>query len=130
VLTGNSDGHAKNLSLLQDEQGRWRLAPAYDLVCTMVLPFSPSLGFAIGGNYHPQELRKKDWETLAQEMALAPPFVLRELAEMVTKLVPLVHSETLRGEMLRAGMLEQEWAKLQHVRKYVVQQCGRYRRLV
>lgn len=33
-LTGNGDLHAKNLSAIQDPDGRWRIAPAYDLPST------------------------------------------------------------------------------------------------
>ncbi|NLG49966.1 MAG: type II toxin-antitoxin system HipA family toxin, partial [Chloroflexi bacterium] len=127
VLTGNCDGHAKNLSLLQDERGDWTLAPAYDLLCTLVLPYSPHLGFAVGENYHPQELRRKDWEAFARDMSLSAPFVLRELAEMVERLQSLAQGEPLREAMLEAGMREAEWAKIQHVRKLVVQQCKRAR---
>lgn len=125
VLAGNCDGHAKNLSLLQDERGHWSLAPAYDLLCTLVLPYSPHLGFAVGENYHPQELRRKDWEAFARAMGLSAPFVLRELAEMVERLQSLAQSEPLREAMLQAGMHEAEWAKVQHVRKMVMQQCKR-----
>jgi len=127
VLTGNCDGHAKNLSLLQDENGHWSLAPAYDLLCTLVLPYSPNLGFAVGENYHPQELRRKDWEVFARYMGLSAPFVLRELAEMAERLQSLAQSEVLREAMLQAGMQEAEWAKIQHVRKLVIQQCKRAR---
>lgn len=31
VLANNTDDHNKNFSFLMDEQGRWRLSPAYDL---------------------------------------------------------------------------------------------------
>ena len=31
VLSHNRDDHAKNFSFLMDEDGKWRLAPAYDL---------------------------------------------------------------------------------------------------
>ena len=31
VLVNNTDDHNKNFSFLMDEQGRWRLSPAYDL---------------------------------------------------------------------------------------------------
>lgn len=127
VLTGNCDGHAKNLSLLQDKRGHWSLAPAYDLLCTLVLPYSPHLGFAVGENYHPQELRRKDWEMFARDMGLTAPFVLRELAEMVERLQSLAQSEPLREAMLQAGMQEAEWTKVQHVRKLVMQQCKRAR---
>jgi serine/threonine-protein kinase HipA len=129
VLAGNSDGHAKNLSLLQDANGRWSLAPAYDLVCTRVLNYSPQLGFAVGENFHPQELRLKDWEQFAREMTLAPPFVLRELREMVDAMEPAAQGDEVRQALIDAGMEEGDWSKLQHVRKYVVQQCRRYRKL-
>lgn len=36
VLVGNGDAHAKNFSLLHDRTGRLRLAPLYDLICTLV----------------------------------------------------------------------------------------------
>lgn len=127
VLSGNCDGHAKNLSLLQDARGGWSLAPAYDLLCTLVLPYSPHLGFAVGGNYHPQELRRKDWEVFARDMGLSAPFVLRELAEMVERLQSLAQSEQLREAMFQAGMGEGDWVKVQHVRKLVMQQCKRAR---
>lgn len=35
-LTGNGDIHAKNVSVLQDESGEWRVAPAYDLPSTLL----------------------------------------------------------------------------------------------
>ena len=39
VCLGNNDAHSKNFALLHDPQGRRpTLAPAYDLVCTMVYP--------------------------------------------------------------------------------------------
>ena len=31
ILVNNTDDHNKNFSFLKDEQGRWRLSPAYDL---------------------------------------------------------------------------------------------------
>lgn len=36
VVVGNGDAHAKNLSLLHEEDGRLRLAPAYDVMSTRV----------------------------------------------------------------------------------------------
>lgn len=36
VLIGNGDAHGKNLSLLHEPKGRLRLAPLYDLICTLV----------------------------------------------------------------------------------------------
>lgn len=40
--SGNGDMHLKNFSLLIDDEGRCRLTPAYDLVCTrLVIPEDP-----------------------------------------------------------------------------------------
>lgn len=33
-LIGNGDAHAKNFSILEGSSGEWRVAPAYDLLCT------------------------------------------------------------------------------------------------
>lgn len=93
------------------------------------MPYSPHLGFAVGSNFHPQELRKSDWHALAQAMGLAPPFVLRELKAMLEVLESAAHSEELKTELLAAGLDESGWIQLQHLRKYVVQQCRRYRSL-
>ncbi|MND83433.1 hypothetical protein D3C80_752970 [compost metagenome] len=95
-----------------------------------MLNYSPQLGFAVGENFHPQELRLKDWEQFARDMTLAPPFVLRELREMADVMEPAAQGDALRQALLEAGMEEGGWSKLQHVRKYVVQQCRRYRKLV
>jgi serine/threonine-protein kinase HipA len=35
-LTGNGDLHAKNLAILQDQHGEWRVTPAYDLSSSAV----------------------------------------------------------------------------------------------
>ncbi len=34
-LTGNGDLHAKNISVLQEASGEWRVAPVYDVPCTL-----------------------------------------------------------------------------------------------
>ncbi|AIY01985.1 hypothetical protein ART_2386 [Arthrobacter sp. PAMC 25486] len=45
-LTGNGNLHAKNISVLQQPSGEWRLAPAYDLQCTLAAEIEQ--GFAAG----------------------------------------------------------------------------------
>ncbi len=47
-LTGNGDVHAKNISVLADENGEWRVAPAYDLPST-VLYNDRTLALPLGG---------------------------------------------------------------------------------
>jgi serine/threonine-protein kinase HipA len=41
LLLGNADGHAKNLSLLYSSDGSIRLAPLYDIVCTLAYKSLP-----------------------------------------------------------------------------------------
>ena len=58
-LIGNSDGHAKNVSILYSD--RHRLAPAYDLVCTEMFGLAQELGQAIGDEYLPRLIRASHW---------------------------------------------------------------------
>lgn len=45
-LTGNGNLHAKNISVLQQPDGEWFVAPAYDLQCTLAAEIEQ--GFAAG----------------------------------------------------------------------------------
>lgn len=85
LLAGNSDGHAKNLALMQVEpdSDRWRLAPFYDLVCTRALPdLDRHLAMNIGGESDPGRIGAEHWRSLARECGLQPRFVLKELREL------------------------------------------------
>jgi serine/threonine-protein kinase HipA len=56
VLIGNSDAHAKNLSLIIDPPGTVRLAPLYDTVPTMLFPrLAVRCAMWIGGVYRSLE---------------------------------------------------------------------------
>jgi len=56
VLIGNSDAHAKNLSLLLDPPGSVQLAPLYDTVPTMLFPtLAIRCAMMIGGVHHDLE---------------------------------------------------------------------------
>ncbi len=48
---------------------------------------------------------------------------------MLDLIEPAANSAELQAELQTVGMDEVAWAKVQHVRKYVVQQCRRYRKL-
>lgn len=68
-LTGNGDMHLKNFSLLAErEGGRYRLSPAYDLLCTrLVIPDDP-LALPLGGR--DRRLTRRAWLTLAKYAGL------------------------------------------------------------
>ena len=63
VLAGNSDGHAKNLSLLHQANGEVRLAPFYDLVCTRAIErIDYRLAFSVGDEKNPGIMTLKHWD--------------------------------------------------------------------
>ncbi|MFF1884099.1 type II toxin-antitoxin system HipA family toxin [Pseudarthrobacter sp. NPDC058196] len=47
-LTGNGDLHAKNVSMVQDPAGEWRIAPVYDIPSTVVYG-DKTLALTLGG---------------------------------------------------------------------------------
>jgi len=70
LLVGNMDSHAKNLSLLTVD-GRTRLAPFYDLVCTTVYPhLSRKFAFKMGGENRPEWIRERHWARFADEIGV------------------------------------------------------------
>jgi len=88
VLAGNSDGHAKNLSLLRLPNGDIRLAPFYDLVCTRAIQrIDYRLAFAIGGKRDPGLITKAHWDALAQECDVTSRFLWHLVKETATGLL-------------------------------------------
>ena len=52
-LSGNGDLHAKNLAILRDRQGEWRVTPAYDLPSSAVYG-DRTMALPIGGRIRQQ----------------------------------------------------------------------------
>ena len=86
LLLGNSDGHAKNLSILYTEGGP-KLAPLYDIVCTRIYPgISRNMAIAIGGSFDPGQIGLKEWNNLAKTLGMNPRLVLRTLQELIVSI--------------------------------------------
>ncbi len=98
ALIGNHDAHSKNFSLLYDENPSKaasllntgliiKLAPLYDLVCTVYCSnLSPHMAMKVGGECVSDKLLPKNFEKLAEEAGLAKKRVVKrvqELAEIV-----------------------------------------------
>jgi len=121
VLAGNSDGHAKNLSLLYQTDGSIRLTPFYDLVCTRAVErIDTQLAFAIGDQRDPQKVDQSDWEACATRCDIKPRYLLKLLSDMVESL-PSVLGDTHRAFAERYG----EQAAIERVDRVVTQQCKR-----
>jgi serine/threonine-protein kinase HipA len=101
-LIGNSDAHGKNVSLLLLSDGP-RLAPFYDLLSTRIYShygLASDLAMKIGGESHPDAVRKKHWEQFAEEVGVKPALVLSRI-KILAKKTPEVSLQLYRGPFAR-----------------------------
>jgi serine/threonine-protein kinase HipA len=78
-LTGGTDAHAKNYSLMLGPR-RARLAPLYDLISALPYPtLTPALAMSIGGERRIAQIRAKHWKQLARDLALPPDDVIARI---------------------------------------------------
>lgn len=121
VLAGNSDGHAKNLSLLYLANGKIRLTPFYDLVCTRAIErIDYHLAFAIGDERDPSVITQKHWKTLASQCDLRPQFLLNQVNEVATRLL-----ENLTAVKTTFESRYGAYPALQRIEQVVSKQCRR-----
>ena len=121
VLAGNSDGHAKNLSLLYHANGEIRLAPFYDLVCTRAIEhIDPHLAFSVGDERNPDMVSLKDWDILAQQCDFRPQFLRNQVQHLAVKLLAQLSPTRMAFEH-RYG----KYAALQRIEQIVIRQCRR-----
>lgn len=87
LIIGNGDGHAKNLSLLYNEDGSMSLAPFYDMVCTLRYRNPErSLALRIGSRSDPGMIGPCHFDELASECGFGAGWLrkfVRDLAEGV-----------------------------------------------
>ncbi|WMD19956.1 type II toxin-antitoxin system HipA family toxin [Achromobacter seleniivolatilans] len=87
LCVGNNDSHAKNLSVLQASDGRYRLAPFYDLMCTAMYPgLAKNFALAIGGEMKSGKIGVAHLEAMARELGFAPRYVLTVAQELAADL--------------------------------------------
>ncbi|WP_291379235.1 HipA domain-containing protein [Demequina sp.] len=69
-LTGNGDAHAKNFSIFQDETGRWKPTPAYDLPSSQ--PYGDTtLALSVNGR-RDGNISGADFVALAEHLRVRP----------------------------------------------------------
>ncbi|TXS91922.1 type II toxin-antitoxin system HipA family toxin [Parahaliea maris] len=121
VLAGNSDGHAKNLSLLYQANGEIRLAPFYDLVCTRAIErIDYHLAFSVGEERNPGVVSRKHWDTLAQHCGVRPRFLQDQVQDVAAQLL-----EQLQPTREAFERLYGDYAALQRIEQIVMKQCRR-----
>ena len=87
-LIGNSDAHAKNISLLLFPEGVV-LAPFYDLISTRIYAHygvASGLAMKIGGESDPDAVHKRQWELFAEEIGVKPNLVLTRVSAVSRKI--------------------------------------------
>ncbi len=85
-LIGNTDAHAKNLSLLFIE-GEVILAPFYDLMCTRIYPkLTENAAMNIGGEKRLDWIWQRHWEQLSHDIGIKPKLVIETVKEFAAKI--------------------------------------------
>ena len=86
-LIGNTDNHIKNLSLLYSEDLKSiRLAPAYDIVSTIVYETSTeNMALRIGDVYKLSDIGKRDFEKEAIKVGLGKNIAMKRFDSMCKK---------------------------------------------
>ena len=80
LCVGNCDAHAKNISILYDEHAQPRLAPFYDLVCTMAYPgVSRTLAMACGSAARIDEVTIESLAQLAASCGVTERYLFSRL---------------------------------------------------
>ena len=87
LYAGNSDSHAKNLSMCNAPGNGVTLAPFYDLMCTRMYPgLSQEFAFSIGGEFKPGSMTKEHLAALAKQLGMRPQFLVQQAAELADRL--------------------------------------------
>ena len=82
-ITGNSDMHLKNFSLLREHDGTWHLSPAYDLVPVKTVLPADKDDLALTVNGKNRKLRASDFKVAAATMGLTSVQYRRLTGRMV-----------------------------------------------
>ena len=94
VVVGNHDAHAKNFAWLRYRDGRVRLAPIYDLVCTVAFPvLTTRMAMRVGDARESDRVGAADLHQFAADAGLNPPLVetrAREVANAIRRNVDQV----------------------------------------
>jgi serine/threonine-protein kinase HipA len=104
VLIGNADAHGKNYSMLYKGASR-RLAPFYDLVCTLAWPeLSKNLSMKIGKGKSLDEIEPIHFQKMATENDLGWPMLRERMERLCQKVLEVLSERNLQSETTDAAM--------------------------
>ncbi len=119
-LVGNSDSHSKNISMLWKD-GRWRLAPTYDLLSVAVYSEDPEklhdLAFTIGGETRYAWITGARWLEFSNDLGVGYRYVQRALLRLSSRVrsqaEALVKDLSSRLSIEERGLIEKILALIQ-----------------
>ena len=96
-LIGNTDAHIKNFSLLYGKDLRQiRLAPAYDIVSTVIYDQSTrDMAFNIGGTMSLDDMSRESFRVAAREVGLGERMAMRRFDAMADRFRTALHESTV-----------------------------------
>ncbi len=102
-LVGNTDNHIKNLSLLYSEDlKKLRLAPAYDIVSTVIYEScTENMALSLGGAYRIYDITRDSFKKEAERIGLGTEIALRRFDLLVSAFKKAL--ETAAEELDHAG---------------------------
>ena len=106
VLIGNADAHGKNYSILY-RKGERRLAPFYDLVCTLAWPeLSKTPAMKIGQSESIEIITPAHWQKMAQETRVGWPMLRERIVNLCGRAIAGLRDTEVRGAANNAGTVD------------------------
>ena len=103
LALGNRDAHAKNVSVLRTANGAVRLAPAYDVVCTMAYKgLDTVLPLLFGGALHLAQLHPAALGKAARSFGLTPALA-KDIAADVCDRLDAARDDALESALRVSG---------------------------
>jgi serine/threonine-protein kinase HipA len=97
VLIGNADAHGKNYSILYRQNQR-RLAPLYDLVCTLAWPeLSKTPAMKIGKSDSIETITPDHWQKMAAETHASWPLLRERIQYLSMRTMDALANDDLRA---------------------------------
>ena len=89
-LIGNTDAHAKNFSILFDENNIINLTPAYDLLCSSVYDCDQRIAMKIGKAKYYNDVKEEDWKIFSKEIDVSYKILEQELTRQKNLIIPFL----------------------------------------
>jgi serine/threonine-protein kinase HipA len=101
-ITGNSDMHLKNFSLIRNEEDEIMLSPAYDLLSTKLLIPKDKEDLALPLNGKKSNLKKKDFDLFASQLGINETAVKKiyvKFEDSFSEMNKFIHKSFLSNEL-------------------------------